>query len=123
MVHAARGIISQRGFFGGMYAGLGVTIVEIIPYAALQFGLYDIFTTLYDRAATKMDGGSIHSGRRGATSSRHQRQKGEGEGDWTGSDSDREKNGLQWDYLVSKSFVCGLALDLLPSSRRILWML
>ena len=31
-------------FRQGLYAGLTATLVEIIPYAALQFGLYDVFT-------------------------------------------------------------------------------
>ncbi|GMI70331.1 hypothetical protein like AT5G48970 [Hibiscus trionum] len=35
-------IISTRGF-GGLYAGLSPTLVEIIPYAGLQFGTYDTF--------------------------------------------------------------------------------
>jgi hypothetical protein len=40
MFDAAKGIYRQRGV-QGLYAGLGVTVVEIMPYAALQFGLYD----------------------------------------------------------------------------------
>ncbi len=43
MLDAARGVISRQGF-RGLYSGLSVTLVEIIPYAALQFGLYDLFT-------------------------------------------------------------------------------
>ncbi|XP_077225057.1 mitochondrial thiamine diphosphate carrier 2-like [Tasmannia lanceolata] len=35
-------IVSTRGF-RGMYAGLSPTLVEIIPYAGLQFGTYDTF--------------------------------------------------------------------------------
>ncbi|KAF6135998.1 hypothetical protein GIB67_006890 [Kingdonia uniflora] len=35
-------IIRTRGF-RGMYAGLSPTLVEIIPYAGLQFGTYDTF--------------------------------------------------------------------------------
>ncbi|GAU11149.1 hypothetical protein TSUD_197730 [Trifolium subterraneum] len=35
-------IIHTRGF-QGMYAGLSPTLVEIIPYAGLQFGTYDTF--------------------------------------------------------------------------------
>ncbi|MEW5301922.1 MAG: hypothetical protein WDW36_004746 [Sanguina aurantia] len=37
---AARAIIQARGV-SGLYSGLGVTLVEIIPYAAIQFGMYD----------------------------------------------------------------------------------
>lgn len=35
-------IIRTRGF-QGLYAGLSPTLVEIIPYAGLQFGTYDMF--------------------------------------------------------------------------------
>lgn len=35
-------IIQTRGF-QGMYAGLSPTLVEIVPYAGLQFGTYDTF--------------------------------------------------------------------------------
>eukprot|EP00897_Mesotaenium_endlicherianum_P003392 jgi/Mesen1/3080/ME000183S02138 len=36
------GIVKTRGV-AGLYAGLSPTIVEIIPYAGLQFGFYDLF--------------------------------------------------------------------------------
>ena len=35
-------IVQTRGF-QGLYAGLSPTLVEIIPYAGLQFGTYDTF--------------------------------------------------------------------------------
>jgi solute carrier family 25 (mitochondrial thiamine pyrophosphate transporter), member 19 len=35
-------IIKHRGV-QGLYSGLSPTIVEIIPYAGLQFGSYDTF--------------------------------------------------------------------------------
>lgn len=35
-------IIKTRGV-RGLYAGLSPTLVEIIPYAGLQFGSYDTF--------------------------------------------------------------------------------
>lgn len=35
-------IVSTRGV-RGLYAGLSPTLVEIIPYAGLQFGTYDTF--------------------------------------------------------------------------------
>lgn len=35
-------IVQTRGFTG-LYAGLSPTLVEIIPYAGLQFGTYDTF--------------------------------------------------------------------------------
>lgn len=49
MGDAARGIMSQRGVIG-LYSGLQVTLLEIIPYAALQFGLYDAFNKHWDTA-------------------------------------------------------------------------
>ncbi|PNG99170.1 Mitochondrial thiamine pyrophosphate carrier, partial [Tetrabaena socialis] len=45
MWEAGRGIVSARGP-AGLYGGMGVTLVEIMPYAALQFGLYDAFNAL-----------------------------------------------------------------------------
>jgi len=57
MLDAARGLVARAG--GGvrgaraLNTGLGVTLVEIIPYAALQFGLYDALTrAAAGRAAT-----------------------------------------------------------------------
>jgi solute carrier family 25 thiamine pyrophosphate transporter 19 len=50
---AARGVVQRQGV-QGLYSGLSVTLLEIMPYAALQFGLYDIFT----RAAEKAHGAS-----------------------------------------------------------------
>ena len=46
---AARGIVRQRGA-AGLYRGLGVTVLEIMPYAALQFGLYDAMNRAYSTA-------------------------------------------------------------------------
>ena len=48
MFDAARGIIKAGGI-GGLYRGLGVTVVEIIPGAALQFGLYDLFKSTWKK--------------------------------------------------------------------------
>lgn len=36
------GILRNRGF-RGLYAGLTPTLIEIVPYAGLQFGTYDTF--------------------------------------------------------------------------------
>lgn len=47
MLDAARGIVKERGF-RGLYRGMGITVLEIMPYAALQFGLYDVFNTIAD---------------------------------------------------------------------------
>lgn len=48
----------------GLYSGLGVTLVEIMPYAALQFGTYDALNTLWDTARVRVsqptgDGGTL----------------------------------------------------------------
>ena len=48
MVHAARSIVQKQGM-RGLYSGLGVTLLEIMPYAAMQFGFYDMFTSAYER--------------------------------------------------------------------------
>ena len=48
MLDATRGIYAQTGI-RGLYRGLGVTLVEIIPYASLQFGLYDAFNQAWTR--------------------------------------------------------------------------
>jgi solute carrier family 25 thiamine pyrophosphate transporter 19 len=42
MRSAAIDILRTRGF-RGLYSGLSPTLVEIIPYAGLQFGTYDTF--------------------------------------------------------------------------------
>lgn len=54
-------IIRTRGF-QGLYAGLSPTLVEIVPYAGLQFGTYDTFkrwTMAWNRSrstSTTLDG-------------------------------------------------------------------
>ena len=52
MTSAARGIVEQHGV-RGLYRGIGITLTEIVPYAALQFGLYDIFNNAYSRARVR----------------------------------------------------------------------
>lgn len=49
MLDAAQGIFRQDGI-RGLYRGLGTTIMEIMPYSALQFSSYDLF----NRAATSL---------------------------------------------------------------------
>ena len=49
MLDAARGIVAVHGV-AGLYRGLSVTLLEIIPYAALQFGVYDALNTAVDAA-------------------------------------------------------------------------
>lgn len=52
MFHAGASIYKDHGV-QGLYRGLGVTLIEIIPYAALQFGLYDAFNQMWTAAADK----------------------------------------------------------------------
>ncbi|KAL6785698.1 hypothetical protein ACKKBF_B01280 [Auxenochlorella protothecoides x Auxenochlorella symbiontica] len=47
MADAAKGIVANNGP-AGLYRGMGITILEIIPYAALQFGLYDYFNKCWE---------------------------------------------------------------------------
>ena len=46
VVDAATGIVRQQGV-RGLYNGISITLLEIIPYAAMQFGLYDAFTAAH----------------------------------------------------------------------------
>jgi hypothetical protein len=60
MLDAARGVVSRQGI-RGLYSGLTVTLVEIIPYAALQFGLYDLFTAAAARThSIEVRGPALH---------------------------------------------------------------
>eukprot|EP00879_Flechtneria_rotunda_P005929 GHRR01006235.1.p1 GENE.GHRR01006235.1~~GHRR01006235.1.p1 ORF type:complete len:350 (+),score=80.30 GHRR01006235.1:389-1438(+) len=52
MFNAGKSIYKQQGV-SGLYRGLGVTLIEIMPYAALQFGLYDSLNQLWDKAAAR----------------------------------------------------------------------
>jgi solute carrier family 25 (mitochondrial thiamine pyrophosphate transporter), member 19 len=49
---AARGIVEQHGV-RGLYRGLGITMIEIVPYSALQFGLYDSLNAAYNRVRVR----------------------------------------------------------------------
>ena len=60
MVDAARGIVKSNGFWG-LYRGLGVTTVEIIPGAALQFGLYDLFKSSWKTMRQKQQSPGVDS--------------------------------------------------------------
>lgn len=57
----ARGIVRQHGV-RGLYRGLGVTVLEIMPYAALQFGLYDVFNKAANKARVRSVGVSWRAG-------------------------------------------------------------
>lgn len=52
MLDAARGIVSAKGV-QGLYSGLGVTVIEIMPYAALQFGLYDALKAAWNETKVR----------------------------------------------------------------------
>lgn len=47
MNDAARAIIKKNGVLG-LYRGVGVTLLEIMPYAALQFGLFEALNNFAD---------------------------------------------------------------------------
>ena len=55
MGDAAKGIMQRQGV-QGLYSGLGVTLLEIMPYAAMQFGLYDLFTAAFLRMRVSTNG-------------------------------------------------------------------
>lgn len=48
MTDAAAGIMRQRGV-RGLFSGMGITLAEIIPYAGIQFGVYDSLKRAADR--------------------------------------------------------------------------
>lgn len=52
LIDAAQGIVRQQGV-RGLYSGLSITLLEIMPYAALQFGLYDAFVSSFRRQAQR----------------------------------------------------------------------
>jgi solute carrier family 25 (mitochondrial thiamine pyrophosphate transporter), member 19 len=53
MTAAAKGIVRQQGI-RGLYRGLGITLIEIVPYSAMQFGLYDTFMAAYSKAKVQL---------------------------------------------------------------------
>lgn len=74
--HAARGIVRQHGL-RGLYRGLGVTVLEIMPYAALQFGLYDVFSRAYSSArASRARVWGVEGAGRGPLAVAHTAQQG-----------------------------------------------
>lgn len=52
MGHAAATILKRKGV-QGLYSGLGPTLVEIIPYAAIQFGVYDLLCASWKKTGLK----------------------------------------------------------------------
>jgi hypothetical protein len=47
MVHAAVDLVRKRGVLG-LFSGVGITLAEIVPYAGVQFGVYDFLTRISD---------------------------------------------------------------------------
>ena len=64
---AATGIVNARGV-RGLYAGVGVTLAEIIPASAIQFGSYAALKAIADRAEGGWGGVAVSS--RGAIARR-----------------------------------------------------
>lgn len=52
MIDAARGIVKQHGP-KGLFTGVGITLLEIVPYAGIQFGVYDILNRTSDKFLIK----------------------------------------------------------------------
>lgn len=123
---AARGIVSQRGP-AGLYSGLGVTLVEIMPYAALQFGLYDALNAAVNEArerhareqaaaadaAADAEAAADRRGRQART--RSGGEAGEGRAvrevaDEAAAAAERSASGLQSNRL--QAFACGLVAGL-----------
>jgi solute carrier family 25 thiamine pyrophosphate transporter 19 len=101
MFHAASTIYQQQGL-AGLYRGLGVTLIEIIPYAALQFGLYDVFNQSWDAAAARS--------RQRRQEEQQQLWQGSGSGSSSGTFS---SSSSLLDNKRLQAFTCGLAAGLL----------
>lgn len=70
---AARGVLARSGP-RGLYAGLGATLVEIVPYAALQFGLYDGLTGAADRRAAERARGKMDAAKKSKKASKSEEE-------------------------------------------------
>ena len=49
---AAKGILREKGI-RGLYSGLNITLLEILPHSAIQFGTYDFLTHTYEEYRSK----------------------------------------------------------------------
>jgi solute carrier family 25 thiamine pyrophosphate transporter 19 len=78
--------------------GLGVTLVEIMPYAALQFGLYDAFNKAWDAAAAQR---------------RQQRQQNNHSSSSSSSNGAEALLGSKLEDRKLQAFTCGLAAGLI----------
>ncbi|KXZ44653.1 hypothetical protein GPECTOR_64g147 [Gonium pectorale] len=118
MWDAAKSIVSTRGP-AGLYSGLGVTLVEIVPYAALQFGLYDALNALADIARERVSRereleAAAAAGAEGSGAQRRmlESRSGGGSGGKASSEAERRRGtGVQHSRL--QAFCCGLLAGLL----------
>ena len=115
MLDAARGIVREHGP-AGLYRGLGVTLVEIVPYAALQFGLYDALSGAWRRRAAAA---AAEREEREQRQQRQQRGKGRRqrrgqEADDGGGDLEQQQHSPQPPQANSRlqAFTCGLLAGL-----------
>jgi solute carrier family 25 (mitochondrial thiamine pyrophosphate transporter), member 19 len=91
MMEAAKGITSTTGV-AGLYRGLGVTLLEIIPYAALQFGLYDAFMEAANKARIRRNNNNSNNNNGGGSRNKN-------------TDNNKNKIG----HSSIQTFLCGLA--------------
>jgi solute carrier family 25 thiamine pyrophosphate transporter 19 len=71
MVDAARSIMAVHGA-AGLYRGLSVTLLEIVPYAALQFGVYDALNVAVSAARRRAAAAEVRMlGRKRAAAAVH----------------------------------------------------
>jgi solute carrier family 25 thiamine pyrophosphate transporter 19 len=63
---AAWGIARQRGVTG-LYAGMGATLLEIIPHSGLQFAAYDLLKRAALRLHRQPEGGGVRTEAGGST--------------------------------------------------------
>jgi solute carrier family 25 thiamine pyrophosphate transporter 19 len=109
MFHAGTSIYKDHGL-QGLYRGLGVTLIEIIPYAALQFGLYDAFNQMWTAAAETR---RLQKGKQ-PQQQRQQQQQVTQQPDPTANSSSSSSSSLfVLDNKRLQTFTCGLAAGLI----------
>ena len=77
LAQAATGIVRDRGV-AGLYAGCGVTLIEIVPASAIQFGAYAALRNLATRGGVYGDG-EIEPSRNGGGGERSKKMDEAGE--------------------------------------------
>jgi solute carrier family 25 thiamine pyrophosphate transporter 19 len=111
MFDAGRCIYREHGL-QGLYRGLGVTLIEIIPYAALQFGLYDAFNQMWTAAAaTRRRQKQRHQQQRQQQQDGFAQQQQEADG--SSSSGTSSSSLLLFDNKRLQTFTCGLAAGLI----------